>query len=60
VGFACGASGFLAGFALGEAVGGVAGLDDAAMVRDAIKQRSGHLGVELCPKVGDDHLQAAV
>ena len=30
---------------MGEAVGCVAGLDDAAMVRDAIEQRGCHLGV---------------
>jgi len=43
VGFACGASGFLAGFTLGETVRCVAGLNDAAVVRDPIQQRGGHL-----------------
>ena len=45
VGFACGASGFLSGFALGEAVGCVARLDDAAVVGYPIEQRGGHLGI---------------
>ena len=43
MGFAFSVSGFGSRFALGEAVGCVAGLDDAAMVRDTIEQRGGHL-----------------
>jgi hypothetical protein len=42
VGFAFSGSGFVAGFALGEAERCVPGLDDAAVVRDAIKQGSRH------------------
>jgi hypothetical protein len=45
VGFAFYSSGFCSRFALCEAVGRIARLDDTAMVRDAIKQRSGHLGI---------------
>jgi len=45
VGFAFSGSGFVAGFALGEAERCVPGLDDAAVVRDAIKQGRRHLGV---------------
>ena len=43
MGFAFSVSGFGSRFALGEAVGCVAGLDDAAMVRDTVEQRGGHL-----------------
>ena len=45
MGFAFSGSGFVARFALGKTVGCVASLDDAAVMRDAIKQRGGHLGV---------------
>src|SRR6056297_2818697 len=45
VGFAFSGSGFCSRFALGKTVRCVAGLDDAAMVSDPIKQRGGHLGI---------------
>src|SRR6056297_1901211 len=45
VGFAFSGSGFCSRFALGEAERCVPGLDDSAVVRDAIKQGSRHLGV---------------
>ena len=45
MGFAFSGSGFCSRFALGETVGRVAGLDDAAVVGDPVKQRGGHLGI---------------
>ncbi len=45
VGFAFSGLGFCSRFALGKTVRCVAGLDDAAMVGDPIKQCGGHLGI---------------